>query len=226
MGQVKKCTKCNRVKQLSGFAKNARNKTDGRQPKCKDCNREYYLANQERVKARVKKDYFDNHDSKLERRRELSKRPDAQKKKYQQDKVYRLNNKEVISERHKEWVALNRQRLKDYWMSWYSANKSHVRNVDAARHHRSRQWAKINGNNTLTSKQVEELFDKHSYCEYCKQSEVKLTIDHIIPLSRAGQNCINNVTIACESCNLSKGSKLLSEWYMIRDSKESRPGQE
>ncbi len=226
MGQVKKCTKCNKVKQLGGFAKNARNKTDGRQPKCKDCNREYYLVNQERVKARVKKDYFDNHDSKLERRRELSERPEARKKKYQQDKAYRTNNKEAIHKRHKEWVELNRQRIRDYWKSWYHKNLTHARNMSRVHEHRRRDWAKINGNNTLTLVQIEGLLERHPFCEYCKKSEVKLTIDHIIPLSRAGQNCIDNVTIACESCNLSKGAKLLSEWYMIRDSKESRPGQE
>lgn len=224
--RVKKCTKCNKVKQLDKFAKNARNKTDGRQPKCKSCNKEYYLENQERVKARVRKDYFDNHNNKLERRRELATRPIAKKKKALQDKAYYLNNREAISEYHKEWAALNRQRLKDYYKFWYSNNKSRVRNVDAARHHRNRQWAKINGNNTLTVTQIEKLFDKHPYCEYCKKSEVKLTIDHIVPLSRAGQNCIDNVTIACELCNLSKGIKLLSEWILIRGSTESRPGQE
>jgi 5-methylcytosine-specific restriction endonuclease McrA len=214
-----------KVKQLDKFAKNARNKTDGRQPKCKECNRAYYLANQEKVKARVSKDYHDNHEAKLERRRELADRPEAKKKKALQDKAYYLNNKEAISERYKEWAKLNRQRLRDYWKNWYHANLDHARSLSKTHEHRRRSWAKINGNNTLTCQQIEALYDKHPYCEYCKKSEVKLTIDHIIPLSRAGQNCIDNITIACESCNLSKGSKLLSEWILFRDSVESRPGQ-
>jgi len=224
--RVKKCTRCFKAKQLDKFAKNARNKTDGRQPKCKACNKEYYLANQEKVIARVRNHYQENNDEILKRRSELRQRPEAKVKKAQQDKAWRINNKEYISERHKEYVKLNRQRIRDYWKSWYHNNLERARNQSKASSHRTREWARINGNNTLSFKQIEELLARHPYCEYCGKVEVKLTIDHIIPLSRAGQNCINNVTIACESCNLSKGAKLLSEWILIRDSVESRPRKE
>jgi len=209
---VKKCTRCLKVKQLDKFAKNARNKTDGRQPKCKGCNREYYLANQERVKARIKKDYLENHELKLERRRELSQRPEAKKKKALQDKAYYINNKETISEYHKEWSKLNRQRLRDYWNEWYNNNLTHIRMYSRVARQKRRAAIRKNGNNTLTFEQVLKLFDGHPYCEYCNRTDVKLTIDHIVPISKGGQNCLGNVTIACETCNFSKGSKLLEEW--------------
>ncbi len=212
MAQVKKCNRCCKVKQLEKFAKNSRNKTDGRQPKCKECNKAYYLANQERVKARVRKDYFDNHELKLERRRELALRPEAIEKKAQQDKAYYLNNREVISEKYKQWAELNRVRLNEIWRSWYHNNLDHARKQSLANTHKRRYRARQNGNNTLTWKQIETLFDRQPYCEYCKESEVKLTLDHIMPISRGGQNCISNVTIACEHCNFSKGNKLLEEW--------------
>jgi 5-methylcytosine-specific restriction endonuclease McrA len=51
-------------------------------------------------------------------------------------------------------------------------------------------------------------------CGYCGQSidgEV-WHVDHVIPLSLGGSNGPENITLACEQCNLSKGSKLLSEW--------------
>ena len=209
---VKKCTKCLKVKQLDKFAKNARNKTDGRQPKCKECNKAYYLANQERVKSRVAKDYLENHEAKLERRRKLALRPEAKEKKALQDKAYYLNNKETISEYHKEWSKLNRVRLNEIWRSWYHNNLDHARRQSLANSNKRRHRARQNGNNTLTLKQIETLFDRQPYCEYCKKSEVKLTLDHIVPISKGGQNCISNVTIACEYCNFSKGNKLLKEW--------------
>lgn len=214
--QVKKCTKCFRVKQLSNFAKNARNKTNGCQPKCKECNKAYYLANQERVKARVAKDYFDNHESKLERRRELSLRPDAKKKKAAQDKAYYLNNKEGISEYHKEWSKANRQRLRDYWHEWYHKNLTHTRMYYRVLTQKRRAAIRKNGNNTLTLEQVMKLFDNHPYCEYCNKVDCKLTIDHVIPISKGGQNYLGNVTIACETCNFSKGNKLLEVWLQPR----------
>jgi 5-methylcytosine-specific restriction endonuclease McrA len=196
MAKVRKCTKCLKVKQLDRFAKNSRNKTDGRQPKCKECNKNYYIANQENIKKRIKEWYYDNHKDRLVRRRELAASSEAKEKRAQQDKAYYLNNKDS------EWVKLNRIRLVEYWKSLYYI-KSKI---------------KQNGNNTLTLEQVLKLYDKHPYCEYCKQVETKLTIDHVVPTSVGGQNCITNVTIACEYCNFSKGNKLLEEWLSAHES--------
>ena len=48
-------------------------------------------------------------------------------------------------------------------------------------------------------------------CAYCKLKPSE-HIDHIIPLSRGGDNSLGNLTGACASCNLSKGSKFVMEW--------------
>lgn len=49
-------------------------------------------------------------------------------------------------------------------------------------------------------------------CLYCGDN-IKLTYDHVIPLSRGGDTSISNCVIACKSCNSSKGAKLLFlEW--------------
>ncbi len=40
----------------------------------------------------------------------------------------------------------------------------------------------------------------------------RLHVDHVVPLSRGGSDTEDNVVIACSSCNLSKGSKLLCAW--------------
>lgn len=37
-------------------------------------------------------------------------------------------------------------------------------------------------------------------------------VDHIIPLSRGGDNTLANVAPACSSCNSSKGNKSLDEF--------------
>lgn len=37
-------------------------------------------------------------------------------------------------------------------------------------------------------------------------------MEHVVPLTRGGQNCVYNCTIACRPCNSSKGVKLISEW--------------
>lgn len=47
-------------------------------------------------------------------------------------------------------------------------------------------------------------------CQYCQNSFD--TIDHVIPLTRGGDNMLNNLVPCCRSCNSSKGTKTLAEW--------------
>lgn len=48
-------------------------------------------------------------------------------------------------------------------------------------------------------------------CVYCGKSafETKLHIDHIIPISKNGNNKIENLQTLCEVCNLSKSNKII-----------------
>jgi len=194
--RTKKCNQCGEVKNLKCFSANKRNKTDCRQPKCKDCNRKYYQRNRERVKQRVKEHYQNNNEEILVRRAELRKRPEAKKKKTEADVRYYRENKTKVRQKQKEWVNSNREHLRAY-QSWWRHNRE--------------AWLQNNGNNTLTVEEVKKIFAIHPYCEYCETTE-NLTLDHIIPVSRGGQNCIDNITVACHQCNCSKNNKLLLEW--------------
>jgi hypothetical protein len=68
---------------------------------------------------------------------------------------------------------------------------------------------------TLTNK---ELFrrDRH-LCAYCGRIfvDLKLTRDHVIPISRGGVDKWMNVVTACEHCNHKKDDKLLEECGMM-----------
>lgn len=47
-------------------------------------------------------------------------------------------------------------------------------------------------------------------CQICRKTEpeVKMTIDHIIPVARGGTNRTDNLQPLCVGCNCSKGAKL------------------
>ena len=49
-------------------------------------------------------------------------------------------------------------------------------------------------------------------CSYCGATGVRMTVDHVVPLSRGGGNEPANLVAACRPCNSSKGSKTLEEW--------------
>jgi hypothetical protein len=54
--------------------------------------------------------------------------------------------------------------------------------------------------------------DKHM-CAYCGETFVgsKLSRDHIMPVSKGGQDVWSNVVTSCIKCNTHKGAKLLNE---------------
>lgn len=53
-------------------------------------------------------------------------------------------------------------------------------------------------------------------CIYCGAIE-KLTVEHMIPLSRGGPDHPDNAVMVCGSCNSSKGNKRLYEFYGLKN---------
>jgi hypothetical protein len=49
-------------------------------------------------------------------------------------------------------------------------------------------------------------------CTYCGDTDGPFDLDHIFPVSRGGTNDASNLTLACSSCNRSKGARTLREW--------------
>jgi len=51
-------------------------------------------------------------------------------------------------------------------------------------------------------------------CQYCGSTK-HLTLDHIIPVSKGGQNTWKNLTTACFKCNNKKGDRTAEEAKMV-----------
>jgi 5-methylcytosine-specific restriction endonuclease McrA len=49
-------------------------------------------------------------------------------------------------------------------------------------------------------------------CAYCEAKNVPLEVEHIIPKSRGGSNCVSNLTLACHACNQRKGDQTAAEF--------------
>jgi len=51
-------------------------------------------------------------------------------------------------------------------------------------------------------------------CIYCG-SKSGLSVDHLIPHSRGGEESGDNAVVACKSCNSSRGDKGIYEWFEL-----------
>lgn len=74
---------------------------------------------------------------------------------------------------------------------------------------RRREIRKKNNGGNHTIFQWKELCKKNqNTCLHCgkKEPEIKLTEDHIIPLSKGGSDSINNIQPLCMPCNRKKGN--------------------
>lgn len=65
----------------------------------------------------------------------------------------------------------------------------------------------------LTESAKKEIFIRDKFeCQYCGSKE-NLEIDHIIPLSKGGDNQEDNLITSCHSCNSLKGEKDFKEFF-------------
>ena len=58
-------------------------------------------------------------------------------------------------------------------------------------------------------------------CFYCGTT-ARMSMDHVVPISRDGQHSIGNVLPACIGCNSSKGHRTIMEWRLGRSVRRAR----
>ncbi len=60
-------------------------------------------------------------------------------------------------------------------------------------------------------------------CVYCGRSDISLTVDHIVPKARKGEDTWENLVTACVDCNNRKGDRTPDEAHIKLLRKPMRP---
>jgi len=124
--------------------------------------------------------------------------------------LYRKANPEKCRLSVAAWAKANPEKEKDRYAKWRRANPE--KTAFSVEKHRAAKHANTSPEEMLTSTEwLAILAEANGHCHYCGK-EAKLTLDHVIPLSKGGKHSKDNVVPACEHCNKSKGNKTLEEW--------------
>ncbi len=139
------------------------------------------------------------------------------KKKY--NKKYRQSIDDAAQERSrarwrewkKTWTDAHREARKIAAKKWYSSNPESIK----ARNQKRRALKKNSGG-SYTVKEWRDLVDRCGHkCVKCGRGEpeIKLTVDHIVPICKGGSSNIENIQPLCLPCNLRKHDSIAN--YLV-----------
>jgi 5-methylcytosine-specific restriction endonuclease McrA len=121
------------------------------------------------------------------------------------------------------WSKNNREKRKSIANQWARSNKQHCLENGRKWRRENPQKARLNyrlnslkrrtrlaeNGGSLSKEEWITLCDKYrNKCVCCGQKR-KLTIDHIVPVSKGGSSNIENIQPLCQPCNSRKGIRII-----------------
>lgn len=187
----KRCNKCGIEKPLTEFYPHRGGKF-GRHGQCKRCRNAVIAARAKRPEIRTIRN--------------------AQSRNQQKQPHRRRYNREWLRQRradptHAEQMRFTRR-------AYYHRKKIDptfhrmIRELGRTADHRRRARMHANGG-SFTVQEWRALCTYYDHKCLCCGERKSLTIDHVVPISKGGNNYISNVQPLCETCNKSKGDKTI-----------------
>lgn len=143
----KKCSACAELKTLDCFA-NAKAASDGKQWKCKDCQKLYRQINRQHI-SKQQKDYRNNNQTDISLKR----------------KLYIIKNKETITAKNIEYYTINKIQISEKQKLYRLSNPEKIKEIE----NKSKQKHRIN---RLEKQKIYRLNNKEKIREYRQRPEV------------------------------------------------------
>lgn len=121
------------------------------------------------------------------------------------DSEYYRKNKDAIARRERVYREKNKDRIYENVRQWALNNPEKVR---AIKNNYKVKRRSVEGSGIRTRDLVLWKNSQIKICYWCGVScKKKFHVDHYVPLSKGGSHQIENLVIACPSCNLKKSAK-------------------
>lgn len=228
---TKRCTKCGHEFPATPeyFYRRTASK-DGLQSVCIPCRKvikaKEYADHREEITARRRQRYADNPGPHKEQARQyyhehrdvclarvLVYQARHKHEKTEYDRLYYAKNQEKRAVQRKRWYKANPERVNHNRRRWIEANVDKARLMRRAITHRYRARKRA-ATGAHTGDDIRRQYvAQNGKCWWCDQElNGSFDVDHLVPLSRGGSDAPENIVIACQYCNRSKGGKLPHEW--------------
>ena len=140
--------------------------------------------------------------------------------------AYREANKDNLRLRSKEWREAHPEQDYRIHRKWKQANPAACRASDHRRYYANLDYYRVLNNIRTHARRVIIRTERGNYtpaewqaikerqgfrCLMCgkQEPEIKLTVDHVIPIIKGGLNTADNLAGLCKPCNSKKGTKTL-----------------
>jgi len=194
----KKCKLCGKKKKLTEFYKDKK-APDELFYTCKQCelnrSHEWWEShkddNDRPRRLEVKKKYYRNNKARLDEVNKQWAKDNPEKRRAILQRSY-LKSPEKFGERSDKWRSENPDKARSIWFT--------------------RRARESGADGKITAKEWRELKKKYNYACLCcsrREPEIKLTLDHVVPLVKGGKNIISNGQPLCQSCNSKKGTRII-----------------
>jgi len=195
--KIKVCSTCKEDKPLDLYY-NSKSTKDGKQNRCKDCQREHMKV--------YRKGYYEKNKEKIDRQKRQWELDNADYVKAQKKARYQKNRDKIL-EGKKDYYANNRESILEYKKHYRKANRDKRRHWEAKRYtsklDRTPSW--------LTKEHFSEIEAFYTQARDCELvSGQKYHVDHIIPLQ--GENVCGlhvpwNLQVLPADLNIAKGNR-------------------
>ena len=165
--------------------------------------RQWREATTERRKANRKAEYARNSENAKANARRWS--LDNPERKRETNRKWWQANRERCRERGREWVRKNPDKRRFMVNRWRRENPG--ASLAATNRRRAKQNAA--GGDFTAADWIALVNHYGGKCLCCGRTNVELTADHVIPISKGGASSIDNIQPLCRSCNSRKNDKTI-----------------